>query len=56
MAVIKDYVDGECRVIIHDDCVVKTKEEAEEIKRTLAAIYVEYRRKEFEERVSARVS
>jgi len=51
VAVIADYMDGECHIVIHDDCIVKTQEEVEEIKRRMAEIYYGYRRKEIEERM-----
>lgn len=31
MAVIKELHYGECTVIVHDDCIVKTQEEVDEI-------------------------
>jgi len=43
-------MSGDCRIVIHDDYVVKTREEYEEIKRRMSEIYYFHRRKEIEER------
>jgi len=50
VAIIADYMSGDCRIVIHDDYVVKTREEYEEIKRRMSEIYYFHRRKEIEER------
>lgn len=50
MAIIAEYMDGDCRIVIHDDFIAKTSEEVEEIKRRMAEIFYGYRRRELEER------
>lgn len=56
MAIIADYMDGECRIVIYDDCIVKTQEEVEEIKRRIAENYVYYRLKDLEAKQAAEKS
>ena len=50
MAIIADYMDGNCHIVIHDDCLVKDPEEIEKIKRRMAEIYYSRRLKDLEER------
>jgi hypothetical protein len=42
MAVVKDYMDGNCRIVIYDDYCVKTQKEVDEIIATVARIYRRY--------------
>jgi hypothetical protein len=49
MAVIADYMDGNCHIVIHNDYMKGTPEDAEEIKRRLAEIYFKYRSSESED-------
>lgn len=41
MAVVKDYMSGNCRVVIYDDCFVKTEEEKQQIFENIKAIYLQ---------------
>jgi hypothetical protein len=38
MAIVKDYMDGNCHVVIHDDCFV-SKEEIPKLLHNMAEIY-----------------
>lgn len=51
MAIVDDYMDGNCRIIIHDDYVAKTPKEQEKILKNLAETYVKYRLREAAEEV-----
>lgn len=31
MAIIQEYMNGPCKITVHDDCIVKTPEEVQEI-------------------------
>ena len=42
MAVVKDYMTGKARIIIHEDCSVKTQKEIDEILERVAEIYEDY--------------
>jgi len=42
MAVVKDYMDGNCRIVIYDDHCVKTQKEVDEILENVARIYRRY--------------
>lgn len=46
MAVVADYMDGNCRIIIKDDYAVKTEEEKQKILKNMAEIYVKHRLRE----------
>lgn len=45
MAVIKDYMDGECRIIVHDDSIRPPEEVKEIVKRVSQLIINEEVRK-----------
>jgi len=42
MAVVADYMDGNCRIVICDDYCVKTQEEKDKILKRVADIYVRH--------------
>lgn len=50
MAVVDEYTEGACRVIIYDDCMVGTDEERQRIVEEMAAVWVGARLKEQRER------
>lgn len=39
MAIVESYTSGNCKIYIHDDSIVKTKEEEIRILQNLAEIY-----------------
>lgn len=45
MAVVKDYMDGNCRIVIHDDCCITDPDEVKKILDSIAEIYVRSRMK-----------
>lgn len=50
MAVVDEYSEGACRVIIYDDCMVETAEERQRIVEEMAAVWIGRRLKEQWER------